>query len=230
SELTDMIHNVRDYGDVKKVVDRMMTETEILKDSGSKLQKRMQVSSNELNQLHRELEKSQKEAQTDALTGLINRRGLGKALEVERIRARQNKTPFSIILLDIDHFKRVNDNFGHLVGDSLLKGLSIIIKKQIRRNDVAVRFGGEEFLILLPETHLEGAVAVAEKLRNALSSKEWKVRESGKSMGRITASMGVATHEPDDTEESFIQRADRAVYMAKTTGRNKVFSQSDLQN
>ncbi len=228
--LTEMIHNVKDYEDIKKVVDRMISETDALKASGSRLENRMQVSSKELSQLHRELEKSQQEAHTDALTGLINRRGLEKVLEVERIRSRQNKTPLSAIMLDIDHFKRINDTYGHLVGDSLLKGLGLLLKTKIRKNDMAVRYGGEEFLIVLPETGLEGATAVAEKIKAALNSKEWRIRNTGKNMGRITASMGVSFHEDDDTEEGFIQRADQALYMAKTLGRNRVISQTDLSN
>ena len=229
-ELARMIRDVRDFEDLKVVVDRMVAETRTLKASSSRLKDQMQVSSKELNQLYQELEKSQQEAQTDALTGLVNRRGLERALEVEMIRARQNQTPLSVILLDIDHFKKVNDTYGHLVGDSLLKGLGAILKQQIRRKDLAVRYGGEEFLILLPETELEGALIVANKIRNALGSKEWKIRESGKTMGRVTASMGVSAHDPGDTPESFIQRADQGGYLGKELGRNRVVSQEELRN
>ena len=188
----------------------------------------MKISSEDLKQLHQELEKSQQEAQTDALTTLINRRGLEKRLELERIRARQNDSPFSIIMVDIDHFKKVNDTFGHLVGDSILRSLAHMIKAHLRRNDIAARYGGEEFLILLPETGIEGAKAVGEKIRKALSTKEWKLKENGKNIGRITVSMGISLYKFNEPEESLIKRADDALYLAKNNGRDQVVTQKEL--
>lgn len=173
-ELADRIGDVHDYNEIKAIVDQMIVETKELVNSGKRLQTRMKISSEDLNQLQQELEKSQQEAQTDALTALINRRGLEKKLELERIRAKQNDSPFSIIMLDIDHFKKVNDAFGHLVGDSLLRSIANLLKDHLRRNDIAARYGGEEFLILLPETDIQGATAVGEKIRNSLATKDRK--------------------------------------------------------
>lgn len=229
-ELAEKINEVHDFEGMREIVDRMLSETRALIRSGSRLQTRMKVSSEDLKQLHKELDKAQQEAQTDALTGLINRRGLEKVMELERIRAKQNRTAFSIILLDLDHFKRVNDAWGHLVGDSLLRGITAILRAVLRRNDVAARYGGEEFLVLLPETNMDGAVAVARKIRKALNSKEWKIKESGESMGLITASMGIAVYEMNEPEETLIKRADDALYLAKNTGRNKVVTQDQLKN
>jgi len=226
--LSEQIHEARDYEGIKQIVDQMIIATKTLVNSGSKLQARMKISSSDLKQLHLELEKSQKEAQTDSLTGLINRRGLEKRFELERIRAKQNNNIFSIIMVDIDHFKKVNDTFGHLVGDSLLKGISQILKNQLRRNDLAARYGGEEFLILLPETDLAGAGAVAGKIQKDLSTKEWKLKESGKSMGAITVSMGISIYAMNESGKDMIKRADDALYMAKNTGRNKILTQASL--
>ena len=228
-DLSEKIREVQDYEGIRKIVDQMILETKALVQSGSTLQKRMKISSADLNQLQQELEKSQKESQTDTLTGLMNRRGLEKRMELERIRAKQNKAPFSIILLDIDHFKRVNDTYGHLVGDSLLRGLSQILISHLRRNDMAARYGGEEFLILLPETGLEGAQAVAHKIQKALSTKEWKLKESGQSMGCITASMGLSVYAINEPENNLIQRADDALYLAKNSGRNKIVAETSLK-
>lgn len=227
--LAEQIREVRDYEGIKIIVDKMILETKALVASGSTLQKRMKISSADLNQLQAELEKSQAESQTDALTGLLNRRGLEKRLELERIRAKQNRSPFSIILLDIDHFKRVNDTYGHLVGDSLLRGISQILKAHLRKNDMAARYGGEEFLILLPETGLEGAGAVAGKIQKVLYTKEWKLKETGQSMGCITASMGISLYAMNESETALFQRADDALYLAKNTGRNKIVFQTSLK-
>ena len=229
-KMAGQLQDVDDFDGVRHIIDQMIDTTKAIIKSGSRLQNRMEVSSKDLQQLHRELEVSQKEARTDALTGLANRRGLEKRLEIERIRARQNNTPFSVILVDIDYFKKVNDRFGHLVGDSLLKGVARVLRSQTRRNDMVARFGGEEFLILLPETDVAGAYSVAEKIRTTLLNKEWTIKESKKSIGLVTASMGIALYDMDESDNSVIHRADAALYKAKAQGRNQVVIQAELAN
>ena len=227
--LADQMKSIQDYDDVKNIIDQMLDTTKAIIQSGSRLQTRMKVSSEDLKQLNKELEISQKEARTDSLTGLTNRRGLEKRLEIERIRARQNNSPFSVVMLDIDHFKAVNDTFGHLVGDSLLKGFADILSNLVRRNDLAARYGGEEFLILLPETNVEGAYAVSEKIRAILCKKDWTIKDSGKRIGQIKASMGIAQYKLGETQNEVITRADEAMYHAKSTGRDRIVIHSDLK-
>jgi diguanylate cyclase len=227
-ELAEKINTAHDFEGIREIVDQMLEETRGLIKSGSRLQSRMSVSTQDLKQLSLELEQSQKEAQTDALTGLANRRGLEKVFELERIRAKQNMVPFSVILMDIDHFKKVNDAYGHLVGDSLLKGIARILTQYLRRNDVAARFGGEEFLVVLPETDIDGASTVAKKIQKALSRKEWKVKESGKRIGAVTVSMGVAKYTMNESQEALVKRADDALYQAKRSGRNQIVTQADI--
>jgi len=229
--LSDLAHQVgeaQDYHEIKTLVDQMILETKDLVDSGKRLQTRMKISSDDLKQLQQELEKSQQEAQTDVLTSLFNKRGFEKRFELERIRAKQNETPFSIIMVDIDHFKKVNDTYGHLVGDSLLKSIANLLKSHLRKNDIASRYGGEEFLILLPETGIEGAAAAARKIRETLSTKEWKLKETGESMGKITVSMGIALYKLNEPEEALIKRADDALYLAKNRGRDQIVTQDEL--
>ncbi len=227
-DLAEQISEAHDYTDIRNIVDQMIVETKALVQSGKRLQTRMKISSDDLRQLHEDLEQSQMEAQTDALTSLINRRGLEKKLELERIRAKQNNSPFSIILADIDHFKQVNDNFGHLVGDSVLKNLAVTLKAHLRQNDIAARYGGEEFLILLPETSIDGAKAVAQKIKKTLSAKEWKLKGTGESMGKITLSMGISMYKLNEPEKDLIKRADDALYLAKDRGRDKIIVEGEI--
>ena len=224
-DLAAQIHEARDYQEIKSIVDQMIAETKELVDSGKRLQNRMRMSAQDLKQLQKDLAKSQQEAQTDALTHLINRRGLETKLEMEKDWARQNHSPLSIIMLDIDHFKKINDTFGHLVGDSLLRSIAHLLKTHLRKNDIPSRYGGEEFLILLPETQIFEAVAVGKKIMQALAKKEWKLKKTRESMGNITVSMGVALFRHDALNESFIKRADAALYQAKKEGRNRIITE-----
>jgi len=228
--MAGQLQDIHDFQGVREVIDQMLDTTKAIIKSGSRLQTRMKVSSEDLKQLHKELEISQKEARTDALTGLENRRGLEKRLELERIRARQNNALFSVIMIDIDYFKKVNDTHGHLVGDSLLKGFAAVLKNKVRRNDMVARYGGEEFLLLLPETGVEGAYAVAEKIRAALVNQDWKVKNSGKRIGQIKASMGIAQYVMNETGNQVIDRADSALYQAKEQGRDRIIIHTELSN
>ncbi|CCK81962.1 GGDEF domain-containing protein [Desulfobacula toluolica] len=229
NELAVKINDAKNFNEIRCIVDQMLAETKGLLQSGKRLQTRMRISSEDLKQLQQELEKSQQEAQTDALTGLINRRGLEKKLEIERIRAKQNDLPFSIIMVDIDYFKRVNDTFGHLVGDSLLRGIAQILKTHLRQNDIAARYGGEEFLIILPETGIKGATTVAKKIQKTLATKEWKLRKSGETMGKITVSMGISLYRMNEPEASLIKRADDALFIAKNKGRDQIVIQKEQE-
>jgi diguanylate cyclase (GGDEF)-like protein len=153
---------------------------------------------------------------TDALTGMNNRRKIDEALEDEAIRSQRYESTYSIIMLDIDRFKRVNDIYGHLAGDDVLKKIAGILQKSFRKTDVPCRWGGEEFMVLLPLQNSKGACMVAEKIRAKIESTKFPV------VGNITASFGVAECEPGDTPSDIIKRADRALYKAKEMGRNRV--------
>lgn len=157
---------------------------------------------------------------TDSLTGLFNSRYLHERLQSELERAARYERTLALLVLDCDHFKRVNDGFGHLEGDKVLQALAGIIVKGLRRTDSAFRYGGEEFVILLPESTGETAVILAERLCNNFADHE-VVTADGRSI-RCTVSIGVAEHVSGDTENSLIRRADDACYKAKEDGRNCV--------
>jgi len=155
-------------------------------------------------------------ANTDGLTGLYNRSKIEQILTIEVLRSRRYKHPLSIIIADIDHFKIVNDTYGHNVGDVVLAGIASLMKQHVREVDTVGRWGGEEFLIVCPETRVEGAIKLAEKLRKKIEKHHFK------EIGIKTVSMGTAELEIDDWDEDIIKRADKNLYKAKRAGRNRV--------
>ena len=155
-------------------------------------------------------------ASEDCLTNLYNRRKINTLIHDEIERSDRYKKGFSIILIDIDYFKRVNDKFGHLAGDQLLRMFSEILRDTIRHTDTAGRWGGEEFVVLCPETNIDGALALADKIRQRINSYIFN------DFGKQTASLGVACYVENDTVDSIIHRADIALYDAKNNGRNRV--------
>ena len=159
-------------------------------------------------------------AMFDSLTDLMSRRALMEQLEIEIIRSARYGHPLSVLMVDIDLFKRFNDTYGHLVGDEVIKGVTKSLKQNIRRSDFAGRYGGEEFVLMLPETTLEQALLLAEKLRMFVSKME--VTTEGKTLRDVTVSIGVAQFREDDTLSSLLDRSDKGLYLAKQTGRNKV--------
>jgi len=161
-------------------------------------------------------------AQRDGLTGLYNSRYFRDALKTEVSRSRRSGRPFSLMFLDIDHFKVFNDTNGHMAGDDILRTVAKLIHHDSRRTTVAARFGGEEFVLLLPEQDKAGAVDFAEKMRQTVEAHEMPNEET-QPLGKVTLSIGVATFPEDgDTAESLLDLADRAMYRAKNGGRNRV--------
>ncbi|WP_243120252.1 diguanylate cyclase [Caloramator sp. E03] len=153
---------------------------------------------------------------TDFLTNTYNRRYFNKRLEEEIERANITNRKFSLIMLDIDHFKKINDEFGHHAGDLVLKSIAQLIKNRIRKTDILARWGGEEFIILLPETEIKNAAILAEDLRNMINNLKFK------DIGNVTVSLGVDNYHSDDTIDSIIKRVDKHLYASKSAGRNCV--------
>ncbi len=174
--------------------------------------------------LLREKERLQKElthmAMYDALTDILSRRALLEQAEVERQRTKRYGRDLSLLMIDIDHFKKVNDTYGHLFGDIVLREVAQTLKKQTRRSDFVGRYGGEEFLIILPETSLDKALVLAEKLRKQVS--ELIIPVDRQVLKDITISIGATEYEDDPNIEKFINRSDKWLYAAKQNGRNQV--------
>jgi len=158
-------------------------------------------------------------AKTDGLTGIYNRRYLDQRLQEELDRSQRHDSPLSLLLLDIDHFKSINDTYGHLCGDYALRGIAAELRQSLRRIDILGRYGGEEFCCILPETPLEQAHNLAERCRAQIADTPFNCFDQ---QLKVTASIGVAGQLPDDTVDSLIKRADAALYQAKYQGRNRV--------
>lgn len=166
-------------------------------------------------------EKLRSQSVRDPLTALYNRRYLDETLELELARALRARTPIAVIMLDIDHFKKFNDAFGHEAGDQVLKEVADVLATSMRRGDVAGRFGGEEFLLIMPGADLERAMSRADRMREAIGALD--VSKGGQELGRITASFGVAIFPEDgETTHTLVQAADKALYAAKAAGRDRV--------
>lgn len=152
----------------------------------------------------------------DHLTNAISKDSFNEIIGFKIIESKHMNSPLSMVLFDIDHFKKINDTYGHLVGDTVLRELAEVVKKSIRESEYFVRWGGEEFIVLLPGTSLEGAKMVAEKLRRAIEAHRFPT------VGQVTSSFGVTALRTDDTIKTFLERCDEALYEAKEAGRNRV--------
>lgn len=152
----------------------------------------------------------------DTLTEIANRMKFDEVLKYSVDRAKRYNIELSVILFDIDNFKKVNDTYGHLIGDDVLKKIVQIGKENIRESDLIARWGGEEFMILQTDIPSKEALVLAERLRQAIESHIFK------DVGKVTASFGVATFRNDEKTDSFLKRVDDALYSAKTSGKNKV--------
>jgi len=161
--------------------------------------------------------KLSKIAYTDSLTHIYNRLHFAHFLDIEIDKAKRYGSKFSIIFFDLDHFKKVNDNYGHLIGDEVLEEITKIVSKANRSADIFARYGGEEFIILTPETDISGALIQAERLRNEIEKYEFE------KIGHLTSSFGVTEFNVEkDSVETLLDRADKALYLAKEYGRNRV--------
>jgi diguanylate cyclase (GGDEF)-like protein len=160
----------------------------------------------------------ERQALIDGLTGLANRRATTDALSAEAARAQRLQTPLTVVLADLDGFKEVNDEYGHAVGDEVLRTFADVLRQTVRESDVAGRWGGEEFLLLLPGADQEGAVQLAERIRVELADRSFP----GAPELRVTASFGVAEYAPEANSEGLVVAADGALYRAKRAGKDRV--------
>jgi diguanylate cyclase len=213
--------------EVREIVGGIVFDTDQMVESTRQMKAQFEEATLQTKILERRIEEVEQEALIDGLTGLNNRKALDRKLEETFIDYRREGIPFSFVLLDIDFFKLFNDQYGHPVGDEVLRIMGALLLKTVKGKDFPARFGGEEFAVILPNTNLKGALALAEQIRTQIAQKKIIIKQTGEELGRITVSLGVSEIFSKDSVETLIERADRALYLAKKSGRNNVKSEGD---
>jgi len=188
------------------------------------------ASLHELDNIRDKLVLTEERARIDPLTGLANRLALDEFIRRSQMAAMETGAPLSVLLLDIDHFKRFNDKFGHQFGDEVLRLIAQVLRNGLRQDDLAVRYGGEELFGILPNADLDVAFSVAERIRQMISRRQVRVRATGQVLSGISVSVGVAQFVPGEPLTNLIARCDRALYAAKNAGRNRTMSERDLSD
>lgn len=215
--------------EVHAIVGRLIEETKSVVSYSRRIEEKLSESATVIDTLSQELASARRQATTDSLTGLANRSEFQRIVAAAVAAAQPRGCAFAVMMIDIDHFKRVNDTFGHPVGDKVLKLTAATLKSSIKGKDLAARYGGEEFAIYLADATLDQAVGLAESLRQAVSAQSIVNRATGKPCGAVTVSIGVSAHRPGRTLDVLIERADQALYRAKNRGRNRVCAEADGQ-
>lgn len=213
---------------VAKMVERLVGATRAMEVRSKSLESELQRSSNQVNELKTQLDTVRKESRIDPLTGVANRKAFDVELQSAIADARENRSALTLLMCDIDYFKRFNDTWGHQTGDQVLRLVANCLSENVKGRDTAARYGGEEFVVILRQTALEGAAKLADQIRANVQNKKLVKKSTGDILGTITISIGVAQLRVEDSAELLVQRADRALYQAKNTGRNRVAIESEL--
>jgi len=207
---------------VRVIVALLVAENERMRRDSTELRNKLDDSRHQIEALRSSLTQAEEVVLKDPLTGVGNRRCFDITMERAIEDSSRQNSPLSLVMCDIDHFKRVNDVFGHQVGDEIIKMFSRIIETSIREGDTVIRYGGEEFAIILPSTDQEGARIIAERVRKNFEGKRMTIRETNQKIGQMTASFGISQYRSGDDMETLVQRADAKLYDAKAGGRNRV--------
>jgi diguanylate cyclase len=215
--------------DPKILIESLLSELAKAATRATRLEAGFMEKSRELDTIRDSLVKSEERAKTDTLTELPNRWALEEFFRKVQLAAMEQGHAISALLIDIDHFKRFNDEFGHGVGDQVLRLMGKVLREQVRDTDLPARYGGEELIVVLPTANLAIGTAIAERIRRSVSECRMTRRSTGAILPGITVSIGVAQFQAGESMADLIDRCDQALYLAKKTGRNRVVTEADVE-
>ena len=211
--------------DIAELIKELLEEIQALRHENSKLTKELKASTKKLTKLHEKLAIQMEQASLDFLTQVLSRRAFERILRLKLENFRRSGTVFSLIMIDPDNFKEINDKYGHLAGDQVLRNIAFTLKESLREEDAVARYGGDEFAVIV-SSPLQDALKIAKRLKSNIEKLRivWENEEI-----QIAASFGIAQAREGDTEISLINRADKALYLAKRTGKNCIKTELDIQ-
>ena len=216
--------------DFRTIVARLAATTRDMALHNRQLEQRMQVSSRQVETLQSALRSVRVEALTDGLTGLANRKFFDETLRKKLGEEAANGAGLCLMMCDIDHFKRVNDTWGHPVGDQVIRFIAGVLNQHAQGDHLAARYGGEEFAIIMPRTALAAAQQLGAGVCQAVRAKQLARKSTGQVLGTVTISIGIARHRPSESTAALIARADACLYHSKRTGRDRVTTDADWEN
>ncbi|MFZ9632756.1 MAG: GGDEF domain-containing protein [Alphaproteobacteria bacterium] len=216
-------------GVMREATRRMLVETKRMVEGTRGLDADLRGASREVQALRNDLEEARRQAMSDPLTSVANRKAFDERLAREMAAASASGSDLALLLLDIDHFKRFNDSFGHVIGDEALKLVAQTLVAGVKGRDMVARYGGEEFAVILPATSLVHALGLANGLGAAVKGRRMLLKSTGRDLGRITVSLGVACYRPGESASDLVRRADAALYAAKDRGRDMACDEGVLE-
>jgi diguanylate cyclase len=228
-EYSTKLDEAKDLTQIQHFIVDIIKDTNDMAESSRQLNQQLEEATSQIENLSKKLEETEREVLLDALTGLNNRKAFDGKIKELYEKFEKNEGFFSVVMMDIDFFKKFNDQYGHHIGDEVLSIVGSNLKKNLKGRDFSARYGGEEFIALLPNTTLGNACIVADQIREEISKKRLKIKKTGQTIGNITISLGVSKICKGDSVISVVERADAALYMAKDSGRNNVKSEKDLE-
>jgi diguanylate cyclase len=229
-EYSTQLDKAKDLTQIQHFIVDIIKDTNNVAESSRQLNQQLEEATSQITNLSKRLEETEREVLLDALTGLNNRKAFDRKIKELYEKYEKKEASFSVIMLDIDFFKKFNDQYGHQIGDEVLSIVGSNLRGNLKGKDFPARYGGEEFIILLPNTPLDNACVVADQIRKEITKKRLKIKKTGQTIGNITVSIGVSEICERDTTMSVVERADAALYLAKNSGRNNVKSEKDLKS
>jgi diguanylate cyclase len=230
SEVTSQVTSqVQINSDPRLIIEKLVAELARATTRAAALETNFLATTQELDNIRDSLKAAEERSNTDALTGLANRRLMDAFFRSAQIAAMEKDEPLSILMIDIDHFKKFNDTYGHQVGDQVLRLVAKVLQDHVWESGLAARYGGEELIAVLPGANLAACTEVAERIRLRISEARLTRRTTGQAITSITVSIGVAQFRLAESAEAMIERCDRSLYQAKRSGRNRTVTENDIE-